>query len=106
MGYVLMERAAAGPPSGAYVADVCAIDDALHVDARSLTLVHGRFPGFFPYHIIHNLLGGHYSTLGCTLGGPGASKPPVLQRFRRSTVASFGDLASTARRAGRMGHKG
>ena len=56
-----MERARVGPPSGTYVPDVCAIDDALHADAGSLTLVHRRFPGFCPYHIVHNLLGGHYS---------------------------------------------
>ena len=61
MRCVLMERARVGPPSGTYVPDVCAIDDALHADAGSLTLVHRRFPGFCPYHIVHNLLGGHYS---------------------------------------------
>ena len=50
-----------GPPNGTYVPDVCAIDDTLQADADSLTLVHRRFPGFCPYHIVHNLLGGHYS---------------------------------------------
>ena len=46
-----------GPPSGTYVPDICAVDDALQADADSLTLVHRRFPGFCPYHIVHNLLG-------------------------------------------------
>ena len=61
MRCVLLKRAAMGPPNGTYVPDVCAIDDTLQADADSLTLVHRRFPGFCPYHIVHNLLGGHYS---------------------------------------------
>ena len=61
MRCVLLKRAAIGPPNGAYVSDVCAVDDALQADADALTLVQRRFPGFCPFHIVHNLLGGHYS---------------------------------------------
>ena len=45
--------------------DSCAFDDAFQLDAAAVTLVQGCFPCFFPYHVIHNLLGGHYSR-SCT----------------------------------------
>ena len=59
MRYVLLEDATAQPAR--FCGDVCAVDDSLQCDADSLTLVQGRFPGFCPYHVVHNLLGGHYS---------------------------------------------
>ena len=37
------------------------VDDTLQVDAGSITLMQERFPRFCPYHLLHNLLGGHYS---------------------------------------------
>ena len=58
MRRVLVEPAVLGPPSTYF--NTCEVDDALE-DAESLTLVNERFPGFCPFHIVHNLLGGHYS---------------------------------------------
>jgi hypothetical protein len=38
------------------------VDDTLGRNARrNVTLLQGRFPGSCPYHLLHNLLGGHYS---------------------------------------------
>ena len=59
MRYVLLEDTTAQPAR--FCGDVCAVDDSLQCDADSLTLAQGRFPGFCPYHVVHNLLGGHYS---------------------------------------------
>ena len=37
------------------------LDDSLQVDAANLLLVKERFPDFCPFHVLHNLVGGHYS---------------------------------------------
>ena len=60
MRQVVVEAPLVGPP-GTNGPDIFRVDDGLRVDAHSLTLVQERFPGFCPYHILHNLLGGHYS---------------------------------------------
>ena len=60
MRRVLVEEALNGPPGTGYV-DGCYVDDVVQVTAESLTLVKVRFPEFCPYHVVHNLLGGHYS---------------------------------------------
>ena len=60
MRRVLVEEAFDGPPGTGYV-DGCYVDDVIQVTAESVTLVQKRFPEFCPYHVVHNLLGGHYS---------------------------------------------
>ena len=38
------------------------VDDTLAINTRrNVTLLQERFPGFCPYHLLHNLVGGHYS---------------------------------------------